>query len=594
MRAQPHPLARLCSRHALLGAGGALAIAAAIAAPSTELLPGPHGAAETVAAAAVLALAFGAGLARPLHALYGLVVLTVLEGAIRKWLANSVTVFLLKDFLLLGLYAAVLPRLTRAQWRRPWWLVAPLAGILALAVLSAPRSESLSQATIGLRAYAIYLPLLWAAPQLLSTRRRAYALLGLVLGLGAAECVLSVAQALSGASVLNKLVSGALAGLITLDGKAYIRPSGTFMQVGPLSAFLFFSALVAFTLVLAHRRGAWLWASLASVALLAWGVVYTSARSLLGSVLLAFAGVAPALLRRRRFVSAAAVPASFALGFLLLINVVPTVRDGARDLAHWWERRGYEQVAVTDVAGKTFQLELDPKLKAELQTALRTGGSGPATAGPVQVAAVDDRGRDVVVAVEPGKAGGDPKVSITEKPQTVPGVDDQGHLVNLNVYNGEGSGKAGEFLGRAADFNAAGGEVGLWRGRVKPQLDLIGEQRLIGHGPGTMTLGSEYADPSAKLQGESMYSKLAWELGLPGLALFVWLLGAFAVLAARGVARVNGWQRVLAVVGLGAATLLPLWYVLTFALDFPIVAILFGIFGGCAVAYGSGSAPRRA
>jgi hypothetical protein len=135
----------------LLLAGVAAAATAAVAAPPSPLLPAPVGPTAVGVATAVLAVGFALGLHWPLHALYGVVALTIAEGAVRRWAVNDLTVFLLKDFLLVGVYAAVLPRLRRAQLRRPWWLLAPLAGLIALALLHVPRSESLAQAVIGIR-----------------------------------------------------------------------------------------------------------------------------------------------------------------------------------------------------------------------------------------------------------------------------------------------------------------------------------------------------------------------------------------------------------------------------------------------------------
>jgi hypothetical protein len=455
--------------------GGILALVAAAAAPSSPLLPGPNGAPAVLLAAVLLAGAFLIGLRWPVHTFFGLVALTVLEGVIRRWVVNDVTVFLLKDFLLLGLYAAVLPRLPREQLRRPWWLLAPIVGSAALALVLVPRSAGLSQPLIGMRAYLIYVPLLWAAPAVLSARRRAFGLLALVASLAIVESVLAVVQAFSGSGGVNKLVSGAVPGYITLNGLVYQRPAGTFMQVGVLAAFLFFGILVAFALVASFRRGKLLALGSVAPAFIAGGIVYSSARSLFGSALLALLGLAVLLLARRRALTLATVVTCLAIGLAAVVFIVP------------W--------AV---------------------------------------------GRPV------------------------------------------GSG----YLGRAADFNTAGGKVGLWSSRVRPQLQLIGAQRIVGHGPGSMTLGTEYANPNQKFLGEGEYTKLAWELGWPGLVLFVWLVLALIFATIRGALHARDWQRPLALVGMCAAVLLPLWYALTFALDFPVVALLLWTFAGCAVTYG--------
>jgi len=41
----------------------------------------------------------------------------------------------------------------------------------------------------------------------------------------------------------------------------------------------------------------------------------------------------------------------------------------------------------------------------------------------------------------------------------------------------------------------------------------------------------------------------------------------------------------LALAAAGATLILPLWYLLTFALDFPVVAILVYVLAGCASSY---------
>ncbi len=502
-----------------------------MAAPSTPLLPGPQGPAEESVAAFVLAAAFVLGLAFARRAFFAFVLLAVLEGAIRKWLVNGITVFLVKDFLLLGIYAAVLPRLSRAELRRPWWLLAPLAGLLALALLSVVGSDSWSQGVVGLRSYLIYVPLLWVAPRLLDRRRRALGLVLLVLVLGVLESVLGAAQALSGPGALNKLVSGAYPALITIRGIAYLRPSGTFMQVGVFAAFLVFPVVTAFALVGSFRRGKLLAAGLLALVVLSWGVFYSSARFLFGSAVLAGLVLMATLGARRRIFSLLAVPAAFALGFALMLNVVPFVERKAEGL---------------------FRSEITPAEAKHLPAGnLRT--------------------------------------------QLVQTIDANGKVVVVKIITQRGSAKvAGGYFSRAAGLAPDRARYGIYKTRIKPQLKLIARQRVVGHGTGTMTLGSEYALPGTRFAGEGQYTKLAWELGLPGLAVFAWFLGAMLAAALRGVRAASDWRRLPALVGLAASAFLPLWMTLTFALDFPVVAILYYIFAGYAVALGtssSGSAP---
>jgi hypothetical protein len=469
-------------RTAWFALGAAFAFAAALAAPSTVLLPAPGAVGSKLLAAAALFAVFAAGFLRPLPGLFSLVTLAVLEGAIRKWIVNDIDVFLLKDFLCVGIYAAVLPRIPRQDWTRPWWLLVPLLGTIALALAETVRSPTISEAVVGLRSYVIYVPLLWVGPVLLRPASQALRLLYLTLVLGIGEAIFSVVQALSQSTALNKLVSGAQPALITLNGIAYLRPSGTFMQSGTLAVFVFMALLVSFSFV-ALRRGRLYAAGMIAPVFLTWGLVYVAARSLFGATLIALVVLLGVLGMQRRFGSLLLVVASFVVGYVLLFTLVPKIDDAIRSIGGW-------------------------------------------------------------------------------KPQSATST--------------------ASFLGRSADLNKAGGKVGLWSSRVKPQLDLIKAQR-FGHGTGTMTLGSEYASSSAHLQGESQYSKLAWELGLPGFVLYVWFVVAFAVYALLGFLRARADDRVLSAVGFGIAALAPVWAILTFAPDYPIMGIFMYLFGGYAV-----------
>ncbi len=558
--------------------GGGVAIAAALAAPSTALLPAPATHTTKLLAAVALFAVFAMGLLRPLPALYGLVSLAVLEGAIRKWLVNDIDVFLLKDFLALGIYAAVLPRLDRREWRRPWWLLVPLAAIVALALAESARSPSLSEAVVGLRSYTIYVPLLWAAPALLRETREAIRLLSVVLALAAAESVFSVVQALSQSATLNKLVSGALPALITINGVEYLRPSGTFMQAGTLAVFLFVGVLIAFSFVAARRSGVLYAVGLAAPVVLTWGLVYGAARSLFSASVAAVIVLMGVLAGQRRLFTLALVPVSFVVGFVLLFTLIPKIDDGLHAVGIWWREQGKATMRVLDTRTKRyFTVYAD---KQALANARRLAAN-PRRTSPVVVRAFDGSGRTVVMTLAPGGRASGARLGA----QPVTGIDETGSVQSVVVQQPRSVSQVGGFLSRSADLNKAGGSVGLWGSRIKPQLELIKAQR-FGHGTGTMTLGSEYAGGSSAFQGESEYSKLAWELGLPGLALYVWFVIAFAACALAGVARARADERLVATVGFGIVALAPAWAVLTFAPDYPIFAIFIYLLGGYAVARG--------
>jgi hypothetical protein len=575
--------------------GACVAVAAALAAPSTTLLPAPGTHATKLLAAVALFAAFAFGLLRPLPALYCLVALTVLEGAIRKWLVNDIDVFLLKDFLCVGMYATVLPRISRQEWRRPWWLLAPLIGILALALLQGTRSPSLSEAVVGLRSYVIYVPLLWVGPVLLRPASQAVRLLCVTLALGVAEAVFSVVQALSQSATLNKLVSGALPAVITLNHVSYLRPSGTFMQSGTLAVFLFVALLTSFSLVGVYRSGVLYVAGLVAPIFLMWGLVYAAARSLFGAAFLALVALLCVLLARRRFISFLLVPGAMALGFVLLFTLVPRVDDGVHAVGLWWRERGKTTVAIVDATTKhKFTVYMDPSALARARILAAERHS------PVTLTGFDSKGRTVVVTIAPPPRGKQPSAKNATgsvEQHKVTAVDETGVVRSVVVEQPKSASQVSGFLGRSADLNKAGGTQGLWGSRVKPQLELIKAQRL-GHGTGTMTLGSEYASRSAQISGESQYSKLAWELGLPGLLLYVWFVVAFAACALVGFLRARADERLPAAVGFGIAALAPVWAILTFAPDFPIFGIFIYLFGGYAVSRFArasiGSGPERA
>lgn len=488
----------------------ALAAAAPYAAPSSALLPAPAGGAPYVAAVLALLAAFAVGYAAPFGAFLGLVVLVVAEGAIRKWVVNDITVFMVKDFLAAGIYARVLPSLTRDEWRRPRWLLAPVALLLLLAIVYCARSASLSQAVIGLRSYAMYVPFLWVAPKLLSDRARTLAVLLLVLGVGVFEAVLGAVQALTADEWLNRVVPGVLPALVTIRGVAWLRPTGTLLQVGTYAAFMLVPVLVAFGLVMCYRRGRLYWIALGSLAVLMWGVIYASSRALSGTIALAAAILAAYLLWRRRFLSLVAVPAALLIGFLAV----------------------------------SYQ---------------------PFLGGPVR------EGRDAYVLRNQAYTFAQPDGTIGS--------------ITITIHRGDASATR-DFVGRAFGERQMGVKAGdLPAGRVRTQLGILADQGLIGHGTGAMSLGSQYLLPEREVAAESEHVRVAYELGWPGLIAFLWLLGAIWLAAAWGAFVALEWRRPLAVVALGTATLVPILTALTYAFQYPPIALLYYAFGGCAVAW---------
>lgn len=462
--------------------------------------------------ALALACAFALGYAAPRPGLYALVLGVVLEGAFRKWVLNDVVAFLAKDFLALGIYAAVIPTIRREEWRRPWWLIAPIAGLVFLAVVYTARSDSWGQAVIGLRSWTIYVPLLWVAPKLLATRTRTLGFVVLILTIGVAESILAAVQSLSGSAALNELVPGSPPPIVTVDGLNYLRPSGTMLQVGAFAGLVLFAVLAACALVAAAKWRILVALAAAAPFVLVWSIVYAGGRALFLGVAAATAALVAYLVWRRRFGALAAVVASFALGYAALVT----------------------QPFVDRAPGRLQAIEY-----------------------------------------------------------TI--VDEQGRVLKATTQVTTGSPRGG-FTDRLTAIEEADPEAeppAYTSSRIRAQLETIADQGVLGRGTGTMTLGSTYVVPDQPLAGESIYAKAAWELGWPGLLFVLWLFGALVLATAVGAVMTLDWRRAAALVGFGAACLIPAWCLFNFTLDMPAVAILFWSFTGIATAWASPFAIRR-
>jgi hypothetical protein len=580
----------------LVAAGLVLAIGAAVAAPTGALLPGPRTHPQEAVAALVLAVAFMLGVRFPIQSFYGVIVLTVVDGAIRKWAYNEIVVYLLKDFLLLGVYAAVVPRLSREKLARPWWLLAPLGGVLLLAVLYVARSPSLSQAAIGLRSYFIYVPLLWVAPAIVDRRSRGIALLVLFCAVGIVEVLLGAVQSLAGPGILNKLVSGAQPGIVTVNHVPYFRPPGTFMQTADLS-FAVVLAFVAAAALLVWRSSRRLQVlALATVSVTFGSIVFTAARTILVSAVLVLAALVIVLLVQRRIILVAVVGIVAAFGLAVSIegfpyaerHVVPTVKS--------WFTAAPRLPADQLRKLVPLRLRVSPTKVLGLRVAPDVLRAGTGRTGRITIQAYTTGGTAVAVSVPAAALRGKSSSHATGKHGAGPVAP--GAIVKPVAPSvGANSG----FLSRSTDFQTTGAAKSgaLWTDRLRPQLKLISHQRLVGHGTGTMTLGAQYANPSTHFQGESDYLKIVWELGWPGLILFSWFVVAAIWASLRGALAVEGWRRACAIAGVGISVLVALWMTLNFALDTPNVAQAFYLFVGLALAASvslgaRGSGPERA
>jgi hypothetical protein len=569
-----------------LAAGGALAVAAPLVAPHSALLPAPHGAARVVAAV-LLAAAFLVGLRFPLPAFYGVIALTVLEGLIRRYVVNDIAVFLAKDFAVLGIYAAVLPRAPREALRRPWWLVTPVGFIVALALVMSARSASISQAIVGLRAYAIYLPLLWVAPLVLRTSRRVTILLVGLMCAVLIEVGLGVLQFVSSKTAdVNKMVSGAKLAAFTIAGREYVRPVGTFMQSGSLSAFLGVAALAAFGILVtrSHRRRT---TGAALIAMVAIGVavVICASRTLLGTVIIGLVLFTVLGAWQRRWLWTA-IPLVVSACVAAAVVVVPRLYNAANHVASNPPVASHPQVAPKILGTKT-----QAQLKRLTPVVVRTPtGSSSLWVPPDEqvgiadtIVAYDVNGLPRTVYLPASAKPGMPAVSTVKK-----GIVRVGLPPFVYPPQGATTAHVGSDLLRRSAALIGNEQGGIWRGRIRPPLVSITHQGVVGHGTGSASLGLEYlngpTNGPTNVAAESEFAKYASELGLPGLGVFVWLIAAIIVLTFLGLRHARGAEILPAACGFAAALILPLWMLVSYALDTPVIGELYFTLTGLAIA----------
>jgi hypothetical protein len=181
-------------------------------------------------------------------------ILVVLEGAIRKWVAPGAAsyVYFAKDFLILGVYSGFLRDPTR---RRLHAAVAPgievalgIAAAITLLQIFNPQLPSPLVGVLGFKAYFLYVPLLWVVPAAFRTAdelkgwMRRYLLLSIPVG------ALAAAQFFSSAdSALNTYARGGTetADIITFGAVERVRVTGTFSFITGYSSYLQVISLLA-------------------------------------------------------------------------------------------------------------------------------------------------------------------------------------------------------------------------------------------------------------------------------------------------------------------------------------------------------------
>ncbi|MEP7013318.1 MAG: hypothetical protein ABJC13_23610 [Acidobacteriota bacterium] len=201
-------------------------------------------------------------------------VLLILEGAIRKWIFPGAQdiVYFGKDLLLLGIYLGFLSR-DRPGFRPPQLQI--LFGVLGAGALFGaleifnPHLPSLLIGVLGFKAYFFYVPLYWVLPAAFSSDAelarflRLYGLIAIPVGLLAAAQFVAPSS-----SVLNTYArAGTEASDITTFGtSSRVRVTATFAYITGFTSYLFANVALLLALLGAERwrmrRNLWLFSAL--------------------------------------------------------------------------------------------------------------------------------------------------------------------------------------------------------------------------------------------------------------------------------------------------------------------------------------------
>jgi len=196
-------------------------------------------------------------------ALFGVFVLLVFEGALRKWAFPwaQAYIYFVKDAILLAAYLGFildsrrnLPALKDAGLIKTGLLVCFVWGCIE--VLN-PNSPSILVGLIGLKAYFLYVPLAFILPYAIKSREHLFVLIRRYLIVAIPVAVLGFIQIIAGPeSSLNTYVQqseDATPDMVAYFGhENFVRTSGTFSFISGYTAFLTFVAFLAIGYNMAH------------------------------------------------------------------------------------------------------------------------------------------------------------------------------------------------------------------------------------------------------------------------------------------------------------------------------------------------------
>ncbi|MBD2114440.1 MULTISPECIES: hypothetical protein [Cyanophyceae] len=221
-------------------------------------------------------------------------VLVVLEGALRKWALPQASQFIyfLKDFVLIGAYLRYFllsPVQTRLFIQKPIVLI--LVGCVAVWGGVQAFNPSLGSPVIGLfgfKSYFLYVPLVWLVSQMFSTEEKLYQFIRNYLLLLIPVCILAIAQFFSPpTSPLNVYAWGEDGPAVVSSGLGTVRVTGTFSYLTGYATYLLTCLCLLLPVISRPQPRLWQVLTLTEGGLIAVTAFMTGSRGLVfGSVLL--------------------------------------------------------------------------------------------------------------------------------------------------------------------------------------------------------------------------------------------------------------------------------------------------------------------
>jgi hypothetical protein len=221
-------------------------------------------------------------------------VLVVLEGALRKWVLPQASQFIyfLKDFVLIGAYLryfVLSPVQTRLFTQKPFVLI--LIGCMAVWGGVQAFNSSLGSPVIGLfgfKSYFLYVPLIWLVPQMFSNEEELYRFIRNYLLLLIPVGILAIAQFFSPpTSPLNVYAWGEDGPAVVSSGLDTVRVTGSFSYLAGYATYLLTCLCLLLPIISRPQPRLWQVLALAEGSLIAVTSFMTGSRGLVfGSVLL--------------------------------------------------------------------------------------------------------------------------------------------------------------------------------------------------------------------------------------------------------------------------------------------------------------------